>query len=100
MIYAAKSSSGPPAWAPLGEAPSIVFEEFGDGGPVRPGRLHVVDLTGAIHGFSRFNPLIYYSIYGDGSFYDVFAFHLPRLLDMVVTMEPLESHVIGPPARS
>lgn len=44
-------------------------------------RIHIVDPAGAMHTFSRFNPLVYYALFGHPSFYQCLQFSLASLVE-------------------
>ncbi len=46
-----------------------------------PMRLHIVASSGVIHTFSRFNPLVYYSLFGHQSFYQCLQISLRSLVE-------------------
>jgi hypothetical protein len=54
-----------------------------------PNRLHIVDGKGAMHSFSRFNPLIYFCVFGDDSFYDCLQLSLDSLKRFGRYREPI-----------
>ena len=49
------------------------------GGKVPPGQVHIVDASGVTHSFSRYNPLLYYCVFGDDSFYECLRLSLASL---------------------
>jgi hypothetical protein len=57
----------------------VRVEGAGYGGKVPPGRIHIVDGSGAAHSFSLYNPLVYYCVYGDDASYECLHLSLTSL---------------------
>jgi hypothetical protein len=70
---------GPARMRLVGREPSILVEGIERGEHDPPTRVDIVDMTGIIHRFSRFTPLVYYCVYGDDSFYECLRLSLTSL---------------------
>jgi hypothetical protein len=70
---------GPARFRPTGRCASLLCESSGSAHGNLPQRLHIVGGQGAVHCFSRFQPLVYYCVYGSDSYFECLRLSLLSL---------------------